>query len=69
MDWIFGYLLIGFALSWFGFQVMKCPPNKSSWWELAACILWPLAVLCAVGQFIASTHRRLRNHARDAARG
>jgi hypothetical protein len=48
MDWLLAYLLFGFVVSWIGSNIMHIKPNESWRWELAATVLWPFTVLCAV---------------------
>lgn len=63
---ILGYLLVGFVLHWIGAQVFKIPPNKSTTWELAAAILWPLTLLALLCIKIRSIDRFLRQRVKDA---
>lgn len=47
MSWFLGYLLVGFVISWAATQAGYV--SKFDWQvELAAVILWPVALVCGV---------------------
>lgn len=48
MDWILGYLLIGFVIHFAGTQWLRVPPHESWQIELSATLLWPLTILMAI---------------------
>ena len=50
LEWLLSYLLFGFAMFWVGAHILGHVERKNMWWDLAAILLWPVAVICGLAR-------------------
>ena len=48
MIWLLAYLLFGFVLHFCLTQILHYQSDVGWRWELAATLLWPIAIVCGI---------------------